>query len=70
MIQNPEMMTINEVADLFRVDRKTIDKWHRTKPDFPGKLSVSEGSVRFLRSEIRDYIGRLPRAGRATKGDG
>ena len=50
------LMTIDEVASFFRVHRKTIDKWHKTRPDFPRKLELADGSKRFVLSEIEAYL--------------
>lgn len=62
------LVTIDEVAQFFRCHRKTIDKWHKTRPDFPRKLELADGSKRFLLSEIEDYLGRLLR-NREQQGD-
>ena len=53
------LVTIDEVAEFFRVHRKTIDKWHKCRPDFPRKLELADGSKRFLLTEIEDYLGTL-----------
>jgi predicted DNA-binding transcriptional regulator AlpA len=53
------LVTIDEVADFFRVHRKTVDKWHKTHPDFPRKIELADGSKRFLLTEIEDYLGKL-----------
>ena len=47
------LVTIDEVAQFFRCHRKTIDKWHKTRPDFPRKLELADGSKRFLLSAFR-----------------
>jgi len=51
--------TIQETADLFKVPRSTIDRWHRTRSDFPRKRKIGDNSVRFLTQEVDAYIARL-----------
>lgn len=56
---NGPFYTVKEVAEIFMVPRCTIDRWHRTRPDFPRKRNVGQNSVRFRRDEVDAYIAKL-----------
>lgn len=48
--------TINEVARICRVARGSIDRWHRECPDFPRKIILGAGCVRFEAVEIHTWL--------------
>lgn len=50
------LMSIDDVADLFGVHRKTVDRWCREENNFPHKITVGVGTVRFLADEIEEYL--------------
>jgi predicted DNA-binding transcriptional regulator AlpA len=51
-----KLMSIEDVAILFGVHRKTIDRWCRERDDFPKKIVIGTGSVRFLTDEIDNFL--------------
>ena len=52
-------MTIDQVAELFCVHRKTIDRWSRETPGFPPKVTISPRCVRFRTDEVVDFMRTL-----------
>jgi excisionase family DNA binding protein len=57
-VQPENLLTPSEVANLFRVDPKTVTRWARA-----GKLSSIRtlgGHRRYRESEVRDLLGGLP----------
>ena len=51
-----KLLTVEEVAEIFRRDRTTIDRWCRERPGFPKKIRMDAVGSRFLAAEIEDYI--------------
>lgn len=57
-ISSESLLTPSEVAELFRVDPKTVTRWARA-----GKLSSIRtlgGHRRYRESEVRGLLGGLP----------
>lgn len=61
-MENPEtLLTPSEVANLFRVDPKTVTRWAKA-----GKLSSIRtlgGHRRYRESEVRELLSGVPRQG-------
>ncbi len=58
-VQPENLLTPSEVANLFRVDPKTVTRWARA-----GKLSSIRtlgGHRRYREAEVRELLGGLPR---------
>ena len=57
-VQPENLLTPSEVANLFRVDPKTVTRWARA-----GKLSSIRtlgGHRRYREAEVRELLGGLP----------
>lgn len=54
-MNNNELMTINEVADLFCVTRRTIFRWMNKIPGWPIPVTPVGARIKFLRSEILEF---------------
>ena len=65
----PKFYTMQEVAALFKVPRATINRWHRTRPDFPRKVLIGENAVRFLVDEIDRPSSKIFRVPPTTRTD-
>ncbi|MCY4421127.1 MAG: AlpA family phage regulatory protein [Gammaproteobacteria bacterium] len=57
----PILLTRTEVEDRCRIGRSTIYRLMRSG-DFPKPLQVGTRAVRWVESEIDDWISRQPRA--------
>ncbi|EJC2802172.1 helix-turn-helix domain-containing protein [Escherichia coli] len=54
-MNDSELMTINEVADLFGVTRRTIFRWMNKIPQWPVPVSPVGARIKFIRSEIMEF---------------
>jgi excisionase family DNA binding protein len=52
---NPKYMTASELADHWRVHRKTIEKWVRTGELGHVRLGGSNGPLRFSAHHLREF---------------
>ena len=48
-------LTMVEVADQLRCNRKTIERWLKEKPDFPKPFRIGRRLL-WYKSEIEEYI--------------
>jgi excisionase family DNA binding protein len=55
MQMKSELMTLQELADLFRVSRQTILNWQEAGR-FPSPIRISRRYVRWLRSDVRQFL--------------
>lgn len=52
-----DIMTIDDVAELFGVDRRTISRWRKLpRRPLPAHRVTSGRRVYFIRSEIMDWL--------------
>ncbi|ENZ7220402.1 helix-turn-helix domain-containing protein [Escherichia coli] len=58
----PELCTVNDVARLFGVDRRTVIRWMEVVPGFPIPVTPVGSPIKFIKSEITDFFNH--RAGR------
>ncbi len=49
------LLTMKELSELLKVDRMTITRWVRVKPDFPKPIKIERKNL-WKRSEIEAYI--------------
>ncbi|QMM45498.1 helix-turn-helix domain-containing protein [Escherichia coli] len=54
-MNDSELMTINEVADLFSVTRRTIFRWMNKIPNWPVPVTPVGARIKFIRSEIMAF---------------
>jgi|GEM_PF-1958765 len=61
-------LTVNEVAQRYRVSRPTIWRWVQTEPDFPAPMKLGGGATRWLLQELLDHEkARAAARGRGAK---
>lgn len=56
------LLTQSTVCDMLCISRSTLSRWTRQFPEFPQPRKLSGGSVRWIESEIEDFIESRPRA--------
>ncbi len=49
------VVTIPQIAELLQVDQRTIERWASARL-IPGRLQLPGRSVRYLRTEVLDWI--------------
>ncbi|EMA5645899.1 TPA: helix-turn-helix domain-containing protein [Escherichia coli] len=54
-MNDSELMTINEVAALFGVTRRTIFRWMNKIPQWPVPVTPVGARIKFIRSEIMTF---------------
>lgn len=54
-MNDSELMTINEVADLFGVTRRTIFRWMNKIPGWPVPVTPVGARIKFIRREIIEF---------------
>ncbi|EHM8969161.1 helix-turn-helix domain-containing protein [Escherichia coli] len=54
-MNDSELMTINEVAALFHVTRRTIFRWMNRIPNWPVPVTPVGARIKFIRSEIMEF---------------
>ncbi|MED9268497.1 helix-turn-helix domain-containing protein [Escherichia coli] len=54
----PELMTAEEVARLFCVNKRTILRWIDSIPGFPIPVSPEGTPVKFIKKEVLAYFWR------------
>ncbi|HAW0113052.1 TPA: helix-turn-helix domain-containing protein [Escherichia coli] len=54
----PELMTAEEVARLFCVNKRTILRWIDSIPGFPIPISPEGTPVKFIKKEVLAYFYR------------
>lgn len=58
MSNYPELMTAEEVAKLFGVNKRTILRWIDTINGFPIPVSPEGANVKFIKGEVLEYFYR------------
>ncbi|ENU1175844.1 helix-turn-helix transcriptional regulator [Escherichia coli] len=54
-MNDSELMTINEVAALFGVTRRTIFRWMNKIPGWPVPVTPVGARIKFIRREIIEF---------------
>lgn len=54
----PELMSCEQVARLFCVNKRTILRWIDSIPGFPVPVSPEGTPVKFIKKEVLDYFYR------------
>ncbi|EFN4606301.1 DNA-binding protein [Escherichia coli] len=54
-MNDSELMTVNEVADLFCVTRRTIFRWMNKIPGWPVPVTPVGARIKFIRREIIEF---------------
>lgn len=54
----PELMSCEQVARLFCVNKRTILRWIDSIPGFPIPVSPEGTPVKFIKKEVLDYFYR------------
>ena len=54
-MNDSELMTVNEVAALFGVTRRTIFRWMNKIKGWPVPVSPIGSRIKFIRSEILEF---------------
>lgn len=52
---NNKLLNLNELAEILGVSRSTIYRWSE-RPDFPKKQKIGPNSVRWLESEVENWV--------------
>lgn len=68
MTETDPLMTSEEVAELFRVDAKTVQKWAKPRGGKPPQLKsirTPGGQLRFHESEVQRFLGGSEQDGAA-----
>lgn len=60
-----------ELCALFSISRATLNRWAKNIPGFPRKINIAGGfergpCVRYLRSEVHEYLERVESASTKT----
>ncbi|HEI3484673.1 TPA: helix-turn-helix domain-containing protein [Escherichia coli] len=58
MSDYPELMSAEEAAKLFGVNKRTILRWIDSIPGFPIPVSPEGANVKFIKREVLDYFWR------------
>lgn len=55
-MNDSELMTAREVADMLRVTTTTLATWRRKSPESPRFVLLGNRCIRYRRDEIKAYI--------------
>jgi predicted DNA-binding transcriptional regulator AlpA len=59
------MISKREVAALLSINAYTLDRWRRSRPDFPNPIWLSGTTLRWARRDIELFIATRQRGGRS-----
>ena len=56
----PELYSRDAVCAVLQISKSTLYKLAATDPDFPPRIQITRGAVRWRRAEIEDWVRNLP----------